>query len=74
MTQHISLKVDSVGIKHRNVLKRYERIKRLKEENEWSEESSVYRLPKLKSIKIKVKKSASSKPEDDETKAEPEKK
>ena len=59
MSQHPSLRVDSVGIKHRNVLKRLERIKRMTEEAKWKEDSSVYGLPKLKSIKIKVTKKGS---------------
>jgi len=55
MSQHPSLKVDSVGAKHRNVLKRYERIKKLQEQNKW-ERDSAFGLPKVKSVKIKVKK------------------
>ncbi|HTL48610.1 MAG TPA: small basic protein [Verrucomicrobiae bacterium] len=58
MSQHPSLKVDSVGVKHRNVLKKYERIKKMEADGKWSGEASVYGLPKYKSIKIKVKKSA----------------
>jgi len=56
MSQHPSLQMDSVGAKHRNVLKRLERIKKLQEENKWQERSSIYNLPKVKSVKIKVKK------------------
>lgn len=56
MSQHPSLRVDSVGAKHRNVLKRFERIKKLEEENRWQGRSSIFALPKVKSIKIKVKK------------------
>lgn len=58
MSQHPSLKESSVGNKHRNVLKRYERVNRLKKEERWSEKSTVYKLPKVKSIKLKVKKAA----------------
>lgn len=58
MSQHRSLKVDSVGVKHRNVLKRHERIKKLQDDNRWMDGNSVYNLPKIKSIKVKVKKSA----------------
>lgn len=59
MSQHPSLRVDSVGVKHRNVLKKFERIKKMSADGKWSPEaSSVFALPKFKSIKIKVKKSA----------------
>ena len=56
MSQHPSLREDSVGAKHRNVLKRFERIKKLQEQNKWQERTSVFGLPKVKSMKIKVKK------------------
>ncbi len=56
MSQHSSLRVDSVGVRHRNVLKRLERIKKLQEEGRWQGEASIYNLPKVKSVKIKVKK------------------
>lgn len=56
MSQHPTLRVDSVGAKHRNVLKRYERIQKLQDENKWLDRASAYNLPKVKSMKIKVKK------------------
>ena len=56
MSQHPSLREDSVGAKHRNVLKRFERIKKLEEVNKWQNRASVFGLPKVKSMKIKVKK------------------
>ena len=56
MSQHPSLREDSVGAKHRNVLKRFERIKKLQEQNKWQGQGSVFGLPKVKSMKIKVKK------------------
>lgn len=56
MSQHRSLRIDSVGAKHRNVLKRNEKIKKLEEEGKWDKvTSSAYKLPKVKSMKIKVK-------------------
>lgn len=56
MSQHRSLRIDSVGAKHRNVLKRNEKIKKLEEEGKWDKETgSAYKLPKVKSMKIKVK-------------------
>jgi small basic protein (TIGR04137 family) len=63
MTQHTSLKSASVSVKHRNVLKRYERIRNLHDNEKWGERKSVYNLPKLKMIKLKVKKVKEEKPE-----------
>ena len=56
MSQHPSLRMDSVGAKHRNVLKRFERIKKLQEQNKWQDRLSVFGLPKVRSVKVKVKK------------------
>lgn len=56
MSVHPSLRVNKVGAKHRNVLKRYERLEKLVEEERWQTDSSVYGLPKVKSQKMKVKK------------------
>jgi small basic protein (TIGR04137 family) len=56
MSQHRSLHVDSIGTKHRNVLKRYERISKLQKDEKWTEGRTVYGLPKVKSQKLKVKK------------------
>lgn len=56
MTQHSSLKVASIGARHRNVLKRYERITKLKDAEKMSDRNSAYKLPKDKLLKIKVKK------------------
>lgn len=61
MSQHTSLKVSSVGAKHRNVLKRHERIKKLQEGERWHDRKSVLGLPKVKSMKIKVRKAKSEK-------------
>ena len=56
MSQHPSLRFDSVGAKHRNVLKRFERVKKLQDQNKWGERETVLGLPKIKSMKVKVKK------------------
>lgn len=62
MSQHPSLRIDSVGVKHRNVLKRNEKIKKLQADGKWDAEThSPYRLPKVKSIKVKVKSSSGPK-------------
>jgi small basic protein (TIGR04137 family) len=57
MSLHKSLVIKGkAGSGHRNVLKRFERIAVLKNKEEWDEQT-VFNLPKLKSIKLKKKKS-----------------
>lgn len=56
MSQHPSLKMSGVGKAHRNVLKRYERVKKLADEGRWTPQQPVFGLPKVKSLKIKVRK------------------
>ena len=56
MSQHPSLRSDSVGAKHRNVFKRLERVKKLQEMGKWSDSATAYNLPKVKSQKVKMKK------------------
>ena len=56
MSQHASLKIDPTRTRHRNVLKRHERIQRLVEIEKWNDRTSAFGLPKVKSLKIKVKK------------------
>lgn len=63
MSQHSSLRVDSVGVKHRNVLKRFERVNKMQDEKKFAEGRSVYGLPKIKSMKVKVKKGGGEKAE-----------
>lgn len=63
MSQHPSLRVDSTLTKHRNVLKRHERIHRLIELEKWNDRPSALGLPKVKSMKIKVKKVKAEKAE-----------
>ena len=62
MSQHPSLRSDSVGAKHRNVFKRLERVKKLQEMGKWSDRGTAYNLPKVKSLKIKMKKVKEAKP------------
>ncbi len=61
MSQHPSLKSDSVGARHRNVLKRHERIRDLQSSDTWGERQSAFKLPKIRLIKLKVKKSKAGK-------------
>jgi small basic protein (TIGR04137 family) len=57
MSQHPSLKGGQASSKFRAVLKRFEKIKELSDKDKWDEEEdSVYKLPKIKRIKFKVKK------------------
>ncbi len=56
MSQHPSLRSADKDKAQRSVLKRYERIKILKDKEKWTENDSVYKLPKLKISKFKVKK------------------
>ena len=56
MSQHPSLRSKQKGKKHRSVLKRYERVKELKEKEKWKEGDSVFGLLKLKILKFKLKK------------------
>ena len=56
MSQHPSLRSPDKDKAQRSVLKRYERVKILKDKETWTEKDSVYKLPKLKVIKFKVKK------------------
>lgn len=63
MSLHSSLRIDFTRTKFRNVLKRHERIQRLIELEKWNDRSSVFGLPKVKSIRVKMKKGKESKAE-----------
>lgn len=56
MSIHPSLNISEQDKKQRSVLKRSERIKMMIEKGRWKEGDKVYGLPKLKTIKIKIKK------------------
>ena len=56
MSIHSSLRSGGKGKKHRSVMKRYERLKVLKEKNIWDEEKTVLGIPKVKMQRVKVKK------------------
>lgn len=56
MSIHSSLRTAGKGKKHRSVLKRYERLRALKQKGLWDEEKSVLGIPKVKMQKLKVKK------------------
>lgn len=64
MSQHSSLRIDPTRTRHRNVLKRHERVQRLIEQEKWTtDRTSAFGLPKVKSVKIKVKKVKAEKAE-----------
>lgn len=56
MSLHPSLKSSKLGKKHRTVLKRYERLSALKEKGMKKDDTSVFGMPKLKIVRVKVKK------------------
>ncbi len=51
MSVHKSLAFKRRGRGHRNVLSREERIVKLEDEGRWTEEGSIFGLPKVRSIK-----------------------
>ena len=56
MSQHPSLKSNTKGKAHRSVWKRFERLKFLVEKDKWVEGNSIFGLPKMKLLKLKIKK------------------
>ena len=56
MSMHSSLQSGDINKKHRNVLKRFERLTILKQKNKWNKGESVFGLPKIKALKTKIKK------------------
>jgi small basic protein (TIGR04137 family) len=66
MSLHSSLKRSASAGRHRNVLKREERLEKLLDEEKWEEQNcSIYGLPKVRSIKLRVKKKAKKKEEEE---------
>lgn len=56
MSIHPSLGVAVKGKQQKSVLKRTERIKHLMKKGLWKEDSKVFGLPKIKAVRIKIKK------------------
>ena len=50
MSKHRSYGKSIKGGKKRNVLKRFERIKVMKERSHWGDRATVFNLPKTKSL------------------------
>lgn len=65
MAIHPSLNSSDKNKKARSVLKRTERLRIMLEKGDWKEGDDVYGLPKIKTIRIKIKKEkAAEKPEE----------
>lgn len=63
MSIHPSLCISEKDKKQRSVLKRAERIKALAEKGKWKEGDKVFGLPKIKTVRIKIKKEKAEKAE-----------
>jgi small basic protein (TIGR04137 family) len=66
-----SLKTAGALTRHRNVLTRGERLKRLAEEERWADEESVFGLPKVTHRNLKVGKRGKKKKEEESAEAKP---
>ena len=56
MSIHPSLKLSDKDKKQRPVLKRQERLRAMMEKGQWKPGDKVYGLPKIKTLRIKIKK------------------
>jgi len=56
MSIHPSLNSSDKDKKPRSVLKRIERLRTMMEKNQWKEGDDIYGLPKIKTVRIKIKK------------------
>jgi len=56
MSIHPSFRAGGSRKRHRSVLKRFERLKHLFDKEEWEEGDTVFGLPKIKILKVKIKK------------------
>jgi len=59
---HPSLSSSDKDKKQRSVLKRTERIRMMLEKGQWKKGDKVYGLPKIKTVRIKIKKEKAEKP------------
>ena len=66
MTIDKSLKIKAGSVKTRNVYTRAERIEKLKDLEKFAEGDKIYGLPKVRVVKISLKKKKKVKKEDDE--------
>ena len=63
MSIHPSLTSSDKDKKPRSVLKRIERLRTMMEKNQWKEGDDIYGLPKIKTVRIKIKKEKAEKAE-----------
>jgi len=63
MSIHPSLRISDKDKKQRSVLKRIERLRMMLEKGSWKEGESVFGLPKIKTIRVKIKKEKAEKVE-----------
>jgi small basic protein (TIGR04137 family) len=61
MSIHPSLRSTGKGAKQQTVLKRTERLNSMIEKKQWKEGDNVFGLPKIKTIRIKIKKEKAEK-------------
>ena len=66
MTIDSSLKIKAGSVKTRSVLTRAERIEKLIESNKWDDGKSALGLPKVRVVKVSMKKKKKVKKEDDD--------
>ena len=66
MTMDQSLRVQAGAIKTRNVLTRAERVARLQELDRFDEESSIVGMPKVRVMKVSLKRKKKVKKAEDE--------
>ena len=72
MSIHPSLGAAVKGKQQKSVLKRTERIKHLMNKGLWKEDSKIFGLPKIKTVRIKIKKEkAAEKPGEEGAAATP---
>ena len=70
MTLDKSLKIRMGSLASRNVLKRAERLERLKETERWKEGDPILGLPKVRVLKVALKKKKKVKKADEEGEGE----
>lgn len=63
MSLHPSLRSSDKNKKQRSVLKRIERLRTMQEKGEWKEGDNCFGLPKIKMVRIKIKKEKAEKVE-----------
>lgn len=66
MTIDRSLKVKAGSVKNRNVLTRAERLAQMEAKGDWTEDNTIYGLPKTRVVKISMKKKKKVKGKEEE--------